>query len=111
MARPPWKVEVAVVEVALKVEAVARPKIERLPSNRELPETAKTAPGVEVAMPTRLDEVSTIKTLLLVVELRTSKAKAEEVEILKGSVNKREAYWPPRASKVVVPEASVEKAR
>ena len=110
MARPPAMVLVAVVEVALKLEAVARPKTDRLPSKREEPVTEKIALGVEVPMPTRLLAVLTVKTFSLAVP-RTSKAKAEVVAILKGSLNKREAYCPPITSKVVVPELSVEKLR
>ena len=53
----------AVVEVALKVEAVARPKVDSEPSKRELPVTEKIAPGVEVAMPT-LPEVCWTKNWL-----------------------------------------------
>ena|SRR3989338_4427740 len=104
MARPPAKVEVAVVEVATKDEAVTR-----LP-NKPDSATASIVPGVVVPRPRRLVEVLAVsRDATPGVCDWISKALPEVVAILKGSEIIREAYWPPMALMVVVPEASVEK--
>src|SRR3989338_7925175 len=68
------------------------------------------AQGVVVATPNRLVEVLTVMTLEPAASW-ISKALPDEVAILKGSEIIREAYCPPMALRVVVPEASVWKAR
>ena len=102
MARPPAKVEVAVVEVATKDEAVTR-----LP-NKPDSATASIAPGVVVPMPRRLVKVLAVSRDAAPGD-SISKALPDEVAILKGSEIRREAYCPPITLRVVVPEASVEK--
>src|SRR3989338_4735974 len=100
------KVEVAVVEVATKDEAVTR-----LP-NKPDSATASIAPGVVVPMPSLLVEVLAVsRDATPGVCDWISKALPEVVAILKGSEIIREAYCPPIALRVVVPEASVWKAR
>ena len=71
----------------------------------------RRAMGVEVLMPTLFEAVVTVRIFSLPALSRTSRAKAEVVAILKGSTTMREAYSLPRASMVVVPEASVVKER
>ena len=110
MARPPEKVEVAVVEVALKVEAVAMPKTESEPSNKDEPVTEKMAPGVVVPMPRRLEAVLAVSRDTPLPDW-ISNALPEEVATRSGSAKRREANCPPIASKVVVPEESVETER
>ena len=99
------------VEVAVVVKTLRAPSKVRVDWIKAAPPTDKRAPGVEVPMPRRLALVLAVKRLVVPALSRTSRAKLEVVEILRGSLNKREAYCPPRASRVVVPEASVEKDR
>jgi len=87
-----------------------RPEVVRDPSNKELPVTAKVAPGVVVATPSRLVTVLAVNNVSLP-GAWISKALPDEVEILKGSEIIKEAYCPPMASMVVVPDELVWKAR
>jgi len=78
--RPPWKVEVAVVEVALYAGAVT------VPVNTPAPVTASGVPGEVVPTPT-FPWLVTVKKVevakLLVVEAMTKRFKAAEVEAAK----------------------------
>ncbi len=80
------------------------------PSNKALPATENKAPGVEVPTPILLVAVLAVSRDAMP-DAWISNALPEVVAILKGSEMMMEAYCPPITLRVVVPWASVEKAR